>query len=124
MSTSVPDGISFSDLQDLAKEAPKETEPAETLFCGKTYAELQELADKTFQDMINECGHPLLGKMLMLHINNSFLEWHSQMGHENSQQGEHKAAICWLRDAGKFQAIANILLTVSMGDGDTLVSDD
>ena len=124
MSTSVPDGISFSDLQDLAKEAPKETEPAETLYCGKTYAEIETLADTTFKTMIEECGHPVLGKLLMLKINDSFLEWHTQMGLENSQDAEHKAAICWLRDAGKFQAIANILFTVSMGDGDPLMSDD
>lgn len=121
MSTSVPDGISFSDLESLAKEAPKETEPAETLFNGKTFAELEELADKTMDNMVGECGHPVLAKLLMLKINDSFLEWHTRMGYDQSQEGEHKAAVCWLRDAGKFQAIANILFTVSMGDDDPTV---
>ena len=123
MSTSVPDGISFSDLESFAKEAPKDSEPAETLFNGKTYQELEELADKTMQQMIDECGHPVLAKILMLKINDSFLDWHTRMGHENSEGDEHRAAICWLRDAGKFQAIANILFTVSMGDDDPTVMD-
>ena len=123
MSTSVPDGISFSDLESLAKEAPKETEPAETLFNGKTFKELEELADKTMEQMVEECGHPVLAKLLMLKINDSFLTWHSRMGHEQSQEGDHRSAVCWLRDAGKFQAVANILMTVSMGDDDPIVVD-
>ena len=123
MSTSVPDGISFSDLESLAKEAPKDTEPTETLFNGKTLTELEELADKTMEDVTEICGHPLLAKILMLKINDSFLEWHTRAGLNQAREGEETASMCWLRDAGKFQAIANILFTVSMGDGDPTVAE-
>ena len=33
-------------------------------------------------------------------------------------EGEARGAIGWARDAGKFQAIANILSTIEVGDDD------
>ena len=55
----------------------------------------------------------------MLHgIINNMLNWHKAVSKKMMSDGEEKSADCWMRDAGKFQAIANILDTISFGEND------
>ena len=56
---------------------------------------------------------------VMLHgIINNMLQWHKSVSGKMRSDGEDAAADCWMRDAGKFQALANILDTISFGEND------
>ena len=55
---------------------------------------------------------------MFIMIANNMLMWHSKMGENFAKSGDGEQAMGWLRDAGKFQAILNILDTISVGPDD------
>jgi len=118
-SFNIPDSISTGDLQELFENAP--TGDAIKAPADLTSQDLTELAE----GILHEATEPLDGAQacllhkIMFHaIAEQQLAFHSKMGHELSQQGEHVGAMAWLRDAGKWQAILNIATTISGGEDD------
>ena len=120
MSTSVPDGISFADLEKLAKDAPDDTAivPTKGPFNGLSEDQLKDLVD-SYLDIIHEaCPDPMFVKALVWRLINNMIHWHTEAGKSQFEDNEHDAAVCWLRDAGKFQAIGNVLQTINVGPHD------
>ena len=119
--TTTPDGISFSDLQEFIKDAPKETEvqkQAESLYGGKTGAEMIDIVNRHLDEISKEVNHPLSHKIAVLEIVNNMIDWHTNVSNKMIEDGEHASAVAWAKDAGKFQAIMNILITISVGNDD------
>jgi len=121
MTASIPDGISFSELQALAKDAPEDTAAPKGPYDGLTQDELTELVDKIIDDASEKCGHPMLAKLLAADVLSRLIGWHSHAGLEQSEDCENKSAMYWHRDAGKLQAALCILHTVSIGPDDFLM---
>ena len=120
MSTSVPDGISFADLEALAKDAPEDTSivPTKGPYNGLSEDQLKDLVDAHL-DLIHEaCPHPMFAKAILWRLVSNMIHWHTEAGKIQFEDGEADSAVCWLRDAGKFQAIANILQTINIGPDD------
>ena len=119
MTSSIPDGISFGDLEALRENAPAEVEPVEKTdepkFDGKTQQEVVDIAQHCVQDAIDQCNDPMVHKVMLFEIIENFIRWHTEAG---ITQDDDRSKICWLRDAGKFQAMANILSCVSVGPDD------
>ena len=116
MSTSVPDGISFSELESLMDSAPTDIvdvveETTEEDEFGKTV----EKALDAFEAVSNE---PTVAKAAVMSILNRMVAWHSAVSQQNMEDGEIESAIGWARDAGKFQACLNILSTISVSNDD------
>ena len=118
MTASIPDGISFSDLQELAKQAPEDTSAPKGPFDGLDKEELIELVDTTVNELHEKCGHPMIAKALIIDVTSRLLNWHSEAGLSQSEEGENKSAMCWHRDAGKLQAILCLIDGITMGPGD------
>ena len=119
--TTTPDGISFSDLQDFIKDAPKETDvqkEALPLYAGKTAAELDEIVQRHLTEISEEVNHPLSHKLAAMEIINNMITWHTTVAEKMIEDGEIASAMCWARDAGKFQSCMNILSTVGVGNDD------
>ena len=129
MTQSIPDGMSFSDLQSLAENAPHEADchceqcvpEKEGPFAGLNQEQVEEACGDLIEKMNEICDHPQIAKSMIWRLNDILLAWHSRTGITESEEGSHRSAAGWLRDAGKFQAIANILATVSVGPDDYLV---
>ena len=120
MSTSVPDGISFADLEALAKDAPDDTAivPVTGPFAGLNEQELKDLTD-TFLEKIHETNsHPMFAKAIAWRIINNMLEWHTAAGMKQIEDGESENGMYWLHDAGKFQSMLNVFQTITMGPDD------
>ena len=120
MTSSIPDGISFSDLEALRKDAPTdEVAPSPEVegptYDGKTQQELIDIAQTHLQAAIEECADPMVHKIMMLEMLENMVRWHTTAGME---QETEMSRVCWLRDAGKFQAMLNILTNVSCGPDD------
>ena len=121
--TTTPDGISFAALQEMLADAPQEEEvqaAASDDDPGKLTPErVREIADKALNYAV-ELGAtgPMVHKMMIVIALHNFIEWHNVMGAQALEEGEIKSAAAWYRDAGKFQAIANILFKVDCGCGD------
>ena len=118
MTASIPDGISFSDLEKLAKQAPEDASAPKGPYDGLGKEELLELVETIVDDAHEKCGHPMMAKVVIMDIVSRLLNWHSQSGLNQSEEGENKSAMYWHRDAGKLQAILCLIDGISMGPDD------
>ena len=122
--TPTPDGISFSDLQDLMKDAPKERDvPTPTSPSAEREA-IEAAADKALEAVSKEFKGPLVHEVMAAMVVRNLIDWHTHVGEELAKDGEFGMATAWLRDAGKCQAIMNLLFEINVGDDDFLVSSD
>ena len=67
---------------------------------------------------------PVVHKLMIMMIIQRFMEWHSNCSERMFEDHEVRSAICWARDAGKFQALANIIDSISVGPDDFTISQD
>ena len=126
MTSSIPDSMSFDELQNLQTEAAErdaerleeaiKATKTEDLYDGKTKDELIEIAEKHVQAAIEECNDPMVHKVMLFSMLENMIRWHTTVGVDGDT--EERATVCWLRDAGKFQAICNILSSISVGPND------
>ena len=132
MTQSIPDGMSFADLEALHAEARHEDDcrcdqcvpSKEGPYGGLTQEQVEEACEKLVDQMNELCDHPQICKSMIWHLNDIMLEWHTRTGIKEAEEGCMRSTAGWLRDAGKFQAIANILCTVSCGPEDYLTNVD
>lgn len=138
MTSSIPDGFSLDQLKSMHEEAiPEEVAHAAELGhpddcdCHQcepgegdigpeklTVEQATELAYSKLEEACKACNDPIIHKLMLHMIVDNMLAWHSRMGSEFAEKGDSRSAMGWLRDAGKFQAIANIIDTISVGDND------
>ena len=111
----------MDDLQAMLENAPSEDETTECDCSGcKADSHLDELdAAMTALNQVSE--DPLTHKLVAMQILGNLFEWHDAVGAKCIRQKESKSAQAWLKDAGKFQAIMNILQTISVDDDDFTV---
>ena len=102
--TFYPCGISFSDLEKLAKDAPEEKAPELTF-----EQEVINCANRHLDIAADEIGDPMVHKEMFLEICRRMIQWHTTIGDQLFEKGEPEAGTCWLRDAGKFQAAMTIV---------------
>ena len=118
--TATPDSFSAADLAKLLENAPQDItdcapEPEDRKL------RLVELAQDLLAEGIKDldgCDAAQLHKIILHILTDHMIEWHSSVSAHAIHDGEHKAAIGWARDAGKFQAIWNILATISVDHDD------
>ena len=99
---------------DATQQGESEYSPAET-------ARLHSEAIGEFMDNIcegNNAPPQLVAKMVVHDVIDRMIAWHSQVAHTASEEGASTQSLGWARDAGKFQAIANILTTISVTEDD------
>ena len=121
----LPNSISTADLQklaDAAKEAgsDEETEEEKT-YSGLTFDEVWDVADEGLTHIQEKCAHPLGHKVAAIIVMGNMLNWHTKMAEQMMEDGEFGPAAGWLKDAGKFQSIMNILQTIEIGDDDPTI---
>ena len=127
MTASIPNGFSSDDLEALlanaraAKEIEAADEPTGEGPYGRqglTRHQLETLAEELLDESLEHCSDPMLHKLLTLTIVMRFASWHQKIAEAHLERGETDAAGAWMRDAGKFQAVMDILTSVSLGPDD------
>tara|TARA_B100001093_G_scaffold232008_1_gene222492 strand:- start:894 stop:1313 length:420 start_codon:yes stop_codon:yes gene_type:complete len=130
-SFSVPDGFSSRQLNDMLQEAiPEEIAHAVELDdceCDSdensatfgpdnlSAQDVCELASQKLNEATDICGDPIVHKVMLHMIVGHMMKWHTTCGQEIADK---EAAIAWFRDAGKFQAVMNIIDTINVGNDD------
>jgi hypothetical protein len=119
---SIPDSVSFKQLQDLASEAESNQLKEQVEEQVAEFEKLQDIARKHLQAAFDEHSDPFIHKVMMLEALSMMIEWHTQAGINvgSNSQGQDESAVYWLRDAGKFQAMCDIICSINVGPEDTI----
>ena len=131
MTSSIPNSFNPDELARLMESAPQEAEVhAHPEGCGcpdcpdKDPDAIDAIANK-YLDMAEEAySSPVTHKVMAMKVICRMIEWHTKMGEEMIKDGEIESGVCWLRDAGKFQSIMNILTNISVGRDDYTCPED
>ena len=119
MTQSVPNGFSMDELKQMLEQAKPEPTPQPKGMGEATREELEQLTDRLLSEALQEYNDPMVHKTMMVNIINNFIRWHCSMAEKAIEtEQDPRVVACWYKDAGKFQAIANILFTISCGDND------
>lgn len=121
--TATPDGISFGDLQKHMDDARKRDEVREDveLIGGMTPDQIVKLCDTAADELMEKCSDPMVHKAMIVELCERMVAWHTSAGIAEMEDDNIKSAVFWERDAGKFQAMLNILSSISMGSHDFLM---
>ena len=126
MTASVPESFSMDELSKAMESAPKEDQLRENLDKREyTQEYIEQVADDALEMASNLVKDPLVHKVMAMMIINRMIQWHTIIGEKHLEQGETEAAICWFRDAGKFQSMFDSMIQISVGNNDfTCIHDE
>ena len=122
--TATPDSFSMSDLEALLQDAPQDItdiQPEASEDSDERAERLTRLAAQALDALIDEMDGvdaAQTEKAILHMIAEKMLEWHSRVGARLAEDGDIRSAMGWHRDAGKFQAVINILDTIGVGPDD------
>jgi hypothetical protein len=126
MTSSVPDSFNLDDLSAMLENAPQE-EDLHTAAANDDKQEytpeyIEKVAQETLELATEKCKDPLVHKVIMMAVCSRMIDWHTQVAMAQFEEGNEKSGICWMRDAGKFQAMMDSLVNIGVGPDDfTLV---
>ena len=115
-SFNIPDGISPDELQKHLKNALTE----DNAITENQFDDIFDEAEDWIQRSATSSSDPLiLHKLIMVGIVDRMIQFHENVAVRMHENGEG-LGIPWLKDAGKFQAIMNILQTIECGPNDPM----
>tara|TARA_B100000214_G_C23874422_1_gene584220 strand:- start:361 stop:720 length:360 start_codon:yes stop_codon:yes gene_type:complete len=114
MEDQIPQAISRDYLQSLLGDALKEADPKELTLDDLDFKGCEQAA----YAVLKEANNPLVHKIMLHMIVSNMMEWHSKVSVNLMNENEPIQVIQWARDAGKWQAIMNILETIQVDDRD------
>ena len=120
MTSSIPNSFSSDDLKALLETAQSEPEVDNTRNYDKDY--MIQLASDICDEMMERSYGPLIHKIVALTILNRLEGWHTNISAERMSDDD-PSGIGWAKDAGKLQAAAMLLETVSLGSDDFTCED-
>ena len=122
MTASIPDGISFEELQSMMKDA-SDRESEDECPCCASRDQIYAAAESALQSALDMVNDPMVHKIMMMEILSNMVAWHTKMGRSLIEEDCTEAGIAWLRDAGKFQSMMCTLTTIDIGDNDWLTQE-
>ena len=121
MTSSIPESFNLDQLSELLENAPSEDDlhtPASNEEKEITPEFIDDCAMKALDFATELCSDPLVHKVMMMMIASRMVEWHTSIGQKQFDADEEMSGICWLRDAGKFQAMLDSLVNIGVGPND------
>ena len=122
--TATPDSFSMSDLEALLQDAPRDItdiQPEASEDSDDRQERLSLIAARGLDAIVDDLDGAdacQVEKVILHLITERMIEWHSRVGARMAEDGDFRSAMGWHRDAGKFQAIMNILDTITVGPED------
>ena len=114
MEDQIPSALSLEALESLLENAAPEPEAEEMQLEDLDFYGKNEAANAVLQ----ETNDPEIHKIMLHMIVANMIEWHSKVAFQLIEMAEPQHSIQWARDAGKWQAIMNILETIQVSDDD------
>ena len=119
--TAIPDSFSMDELSTMLENAPQEDDlhnVAENTGKDLTPEQMDEIAEEALMFASEKCDDPLVHKLIAMRVIHSMVEWHMRVAAKQYEDGNEQSGGAWMRDAGKFQSVINILTSVTVGPDD------
>jgi hypothetical protein len=117
-SFNIPDSISSEALEDHLKNAP--TDAADKVVTKDHFDDVFDEAEHWVQRAASSSNNPLIvHKLMMVYIIDRMIHFHERVA-EDCKLEDKDSSAAWLKDAGKFQAMINILQTIECGPDDPM----
>ena len=121
MTQSVPDSFNLDELSAMLENAPQE-EDLHTANNDDKQEHTPEFIESVAQEALelasSKCSDPLVHKVMMMTICSRMIEWHTHVAMTQFEDGNERSGTCWMRDAGKFQAMMDSLVNIGVGPDD------
>ena len=117
-SSSIPDSISTSALENLMVDAVPEA-PVETMKDASDAEKIAYVVDK-IEALTDEFGTIFSYKLIADYCIYKLFEHHNEAYSKYFNEGNETAAVCWARDAGQFQLMGQTLRNILCGLDDSL----
>ena len=125
MTSSIPDGLTFAQLQELMSSAPKPDKAEDKVF---TSQEISELIIPAVMAVREEIGDVSAYKHIAMYALYKLFEFHNDVALETMQEAkdldDRETSLCWGRDAGWIQVCLNTLRNVGCGPNDFFTRED
>ena len=109
----------MDELSNMLENAPQEDELHASEEEDKFTEEFMEkAANEGLELMTDRCKDPAVHKLAVLKICHNMIVWHTHVGEAAFERGDEKCGAAWLRDAGKWQSMMDIVSNISLGDND------
>ena len=125
--TSIPDSFNMSDLTDMLENAPQEDDlhaAADNSDKEFTPEFIEKVATEALDLASDKCKDPLVHKVMAMMIAHRMIEWHKSVAQRQLDDDQLESMGCWMRDAGKFQSIMDILCNIAIGPNDFTCNQD
>ena len=126
MTSSIPDGFSTEQLLEMLQEAQPEAiahdlanaKELDGPIAGRSVQDVKLIAEAALDTCEEECKSGVMVMAVIEEALTRLMIWHRLSAHRMFEQDMEEQSGGWSRDAGKLQAVANILATIDCGDGD------
>ena len=126
MTSSIPDSFSMDELSNMLETAPQEEDlHAENSNKQEfTPERIEDLANEALDLAASKCDDPLVHKIIAMKVMHNMIQWHRHVALRQLDEGNQASMGAWMRDAGKFQAIMDILCSIAIGPEDYTCSQE
>ena len=117
--TATPDSFSTADLEALLASAPIEDDLHTQIDPNEpTQEQIEDVVTEGLDLMTSRITDPVVHKYALLRVASNMALWHTKIAEEQYKRGDTDSGTTWMRDAGKWQAIMDIAMSVSLGGND------
>ena len=122
MTSSIPDGLSFAQLQAMMADAAKPEEESKTL----SHREIGRIVIPGVNNIAEEIGDVSGFKHVAMYSLAKLLEYHNDAALKIMADNEvdNEEALAWGRDPGWLQVCLNTLRNIGCGPNDTWLDED
>ena len=127
MTSSVPDSFSMDELSNMLENAPQEDDlhaAADNSEKELTPEFIEKVAMDALDKATEECPDPLVHKVISMMVISRMVDWHKHVASRQLEEGNQESMGAWMRDAGKFQAVMDILCSIAIGPDDFTCSQE
>ena len=121
MTSSIPESFNMDQLSELLESAQSEDDlhtAADNSDKELTPEVIEGIAQKALELATEKCPDPLVHKVMAMMIICRMVDCHKGVASKLLEDGIQESMGAWMRDAGKFQAVMDILTSIAIGPDD------
>ena len=118
MTSSIPESFSMDDLEKALETAVPDIVDIHNEDKELSPEFIESVALEALDAATEKCPDPLVHKVMAMMVISRMVDWHKGVAMRQLEEGNRESMAAWMRDAGKFQAVMDILCSIAIGPDD------